>query len=576
MWPRERQGGKKTFPYIPNSHPGWVPVGKAMARAGPGARLGTIQSPRSRPAERASSTPRLPGLPGILRGGSDLHLLAGLPGSAPRGGRQRSGPPGSAEPMPGGRRAPGPAAAGESGWFRFGFRWGGGGDAQGGPEPLSAEGPVRRVRPSWSFAAVVAAGAGRVRLEGALAAALPRDCLDALPSETHVLLLREEALEAWPAVTGPAALLDGQPVWRRELRAEEAAAAGGRRRRAGEGGGRAPPPSALTRPLVPPPRAAAGARRLRDPPAALLHPAAHHPPGAPAAAGPGARAAAGRRRDALLVGRRQVSPDGRVGGRRRRSGTERPSLSGRHGQLGHGDLESRREPRAVEALQGLAVAAAAAGGWHSAAVSGERGGRGRPLPGRAREEAPPRRRLTSPPPPDAGDLYLWGWNEAGQLGLPSKMSTESGAAAAREEAAQAPPNRPLCQGSDRLDVGAADGPGTDEVPFVSLQPLPALLDLPEEAELRRVSCGSRHTAAVTGKGPSWSGKVGGQRPKGSGPPHQRPSWQTREDARAVPTWAGWGGAHKGRLSSTSPCPLLQPFPCWFPFRHWTSLHLGLG
>ncbi|KAL7980210.1 hypothetical protein Chor_001478 [Crotalus horridus] len=151
---------------------------------------------------------------------------------------------------------------------------------------------------------------------------------------------------------------------------------------------------------------------------------------------------------------------------------------GRHGQLGHGDLESRREPRAVEALQGLAVAEAAAGGWHSAAVS------------------------------DAGDLYLWGWNEAGQLGLPSKMSTESGAtAAASGEAAQAPPNRPLSQRGDGLDVGAADGPGRDEVPFVSLQPFPALLDLPEEAEVRRVSCGSRHTAAVTALPPlvSFSG-----------------------------------------------------------------------
>ncbi|XP_032088794.1 RCC1 domain-containing protein 1 isoform X4 [Thamnophis elegans] len=114
---------------------------------------------------------------------------------------------------------------GESGWFGFGFRWTGG--AEGGPEPLSAEGlgPVRRVRPSWSFAAVVAAGGpGRVRLQGAVAAALPEDCLDALPSETHVLLLREAALEAWPAATESDSLLDGRPAWRKELRAEEAAA----------------------------------------------------------------------------------------------------------------------------------------------------------------------------------------------------------------------------------------------------------------------------------------------------------------------------------------------------------------
>ncbi|KAK9394129.1 RCC1 domain-containing protein 1 [Crotalus adamanteus] len=320
--------------------------------------------------------------------------------------------------MPGGGRAPGPAAGGESGWFRFGFRWGGGG-AQGGPEALSAEGPVRRVRPSWSFAAVVAAGAGRVRLQGAVAAALPQDCLDALPSETHVLLLREEALEAWPAATGPAELLEGQPVWRRELRAEEAAVA--------------------ELPLVP------GGYVAPRPPFFTALPATL----------PARRLLLGLEHALLLAAGGMLFSWG----------------GGRHGQLGHGDLESRREPRAVEALQGLAVAEAAAGGWHSAAVS------------------------------DAGDLYLWGWNEAGQLGLPSKMSTESGAtAAASGEAAQAPPNRPLSQRGDGLDVGAADGPGRDEVPFVSLQPFPALLDLPEEAEVRRVSCGSRHTAAVTGTG----------------------------------------------------------------------------
>ncbi|XP_026540466.1 RCC1 domain-containing protein 1 isoform X2 [Notechis scutatus] len=308
--------------------------------------------------------------------------------------------------------APGPG--GESGWFCFGFRWAGG--AEGGPEPLSAEGggPVRRVRPSWSFAALVAAGGpGRVRLQGAVCAALPPDCLDALPSETHVLLLREAALEAWPVAPGSDALLDGRPAWRRELRAAEAAA--------------------IELPLVP------GGYVAPRPPFFTALPAAL----------PARRLLLGLEHALLLAA----------------DGTLFSWGGGRHGQLGHGDLESRREPRAVEALQGLAVAAAAAGGWHSAAVS------------------------------DAGDLYLWGWNEAGQLGLPSKKASE---AAAAEEAGSAPGNRPLYGAG--LDVGAADGPGGDEAPFVSVQPFPALLDLPEEAEVRRVSCGSRHTAAVTGAG----------------------------------------------------------------------------
>ncbi|NXM88740.1 RCCD1 protein, partial [Oenanthe oenanthe] len=33
--------------------------------------------------------------------------------------------------------------------------------------------------------------------------------------------------------------------------------------------------------------------------------------------------------------------------------------------------------------------------------------------------------------------------------------------------------------------------------FISIQAFPALLDLPQEPEVSAVSCGSRHTAAVT-------------------------------------------------------------------------------
>ncbi|NWX94178.1 RCCD1 protein, partial [Nothoprocta ornata] len=43
----------------------------------------------------------------------------------------------------------------------------------------------------------------------------------------------------------------------------------------------------------------------------------------------------------------------------------------RHGQLGHGVLEPEREPRLVEALAGVPMRELAAGGWHSASVSGE-------------------------------------------------------------------------------------------------------------------------------------------------------------------------------------------------------------
>lgn len=55
----------------------------------------------------------------------------------------------------------------------------------------------------------------------------------------------------------------------------------------------------------------------------------------------------------------------------------------RHGQLGHGTLESELQPRLVEALAGVPMQAVAAGGWHSASISGEglwRGSRQRKAP----------------------------------------------------------------------------------------------------------------------------------------------------------------------------------------------------
>ncbi|XP_064465939.1 uncharacterized protein LOC135377460 isoform X2 [Ornithodoros turicata] len=41
-----------------------------------------------------------------------------------------------------------------------------------------------------------------------------------------------------------------------------------------------------------------------------------------------------------------------------------------HGELGHGTLDSEGAPKVVEALEGIYIRKIAAGGWHSAALSG--------------------------------------------------------------------------------------------------------------------------------------------------------------------------------------------------------------
>ncbi|XP_064525482.1 RCC1 domain-containing protein 1 isoform X3 [Pseudopipra pipra] len=85
---------------------------------------------------------------------------------------------------------------------------------------------------------------------------------------------------------------------------------------------------------------------------------------------------------------------------------------------------------------------------------------------------------------EAGDLYMWGWNESGQLALPSKALVE--------ERAQ----DDVCTGNAKL-VPCQEQSAAKDTPFISIQAFPALLDLPQDLEVSGVSCGSRHTAVVT-------------------------------------------------------------------------------
>ncbi|CAG8598636.1 24468_t:CDS:10 [Cetraspora pellucida] len=126
--------------------------------------------------------------------------------------------------------------------------------------------------------------------------------------------------------------------------------------------------------------------------------------------------------------------------------------SGRYGQLGHGDTKSLDKPKVIEFFLGLRVVQIACGGWHSAVIT--------------------------------GDLYTFGWNHLGRLGIP-------------------PPDK-----NDHTQ------------PMINYAE-PTLIELNEgkdfEPNIIKVSCGSAHTAIVTDDYRLWTcgwGKYGQQ---GQGP-----------------------------------------------------------
>lgn len=115
---------------------------------------------------------------------------------------------------------------------------------------------------------------------------------------------------------------------------------------------------------------------------------------------------------------------------------------GSRGQLGHGLVDSEDGPRRVEALGGVVISQVTNGGWHSAAVSRD------------------------------GDLYMWGWNEAGQLGLPSLKTSVLSQTAGREPTDHVVTQcQPACVDVDGIDTHVA-----------------------------HVACGSRHTLILTDSG----------------------------------------------------------------------------
>ncbi|XP_004432021.1 PREDICTED: RCC1 domain-containing protein 1 [Ceratotherium simum simum] len=316
-------------------------------------------------------------------------------------------------------------------WFGFGFR--GFGQALGSgrgrqvhsPEPLRAPGAgldVCRVSASWSYTAFVSRG-GQVELSGAAGGAAG-GCRDAWASEALLVVLRAgpgpgpgAELQAWE----PGSALRGEPLWVKTVVSEA------EREYGPDGKTQAGP-----LPLLPCARAYVSPR----PP--------FYRPLAPELRA--RRLELGAEHALLLDATGQVFSWG----------------GGRHGQLGHGTLEAELEPRLLEALQGLAMAEVAAGGWHSVCVS------------------------------ETGDIYIWGWNESGQLALPARSLAEDGKTIAGEAIG-------LNEDGSEVKRTAGGEDGTPS-PFIAVQPFPALLDLPLGSDAVKASCGSRHTAVVTRMG----------------------------------------------------------------------------
>ena len=180
---------------------------------------------------------------------------------------------------------------------------------------------------------------------------------------------------------------------------------------------------------------------------------------------------------------------------------------GSRGQLGHGVLSNEEKPRLVSALDGMKIKKIAAGGWHSAVIS------------------------------QFDDLYMFGWNESGQLAQPTNLTKPAECFSAVEKLLMAcctmqPEDSALPRGDaedcevyhkndekestieaseiekDALScyTTAACNTETDQV---VVQALPMLVTIPGKnddpsSQAIDVSCGSRHTVVLTKANMLWA------------------------------------------------------------------------
>jgi alpha-tubulin suppressor-like RCC1 family protein len=139
---------------------------------------------------------------------------------------------------------------------------------------------------------------------------------------------------------------------------------------------------------------------------------------------------------------------------------------------------------------------------------------------------------------ECGDIYCWGWNESGQLGLPCKTVKEKRQTVSKENelhkmfhadmdkeqesvlqilneesayeskwqiAASSETEHEMCSsGTQNVQRPHASLDKYESLLFVQntdpvqVQSFPCLIDLKDQFIIQRASCGSRHTALLTG------------------------------------------------------------------------------
>jgi len=181
---------------------------------------------------------------------------------------------------------------------------------------------------------------------------------------------------------------------------------------------------------------------------------------------------------------------------------------GSRGQLGHGTLTSEEKPRLVMALDGMKIIKIAAGGWHSAAIS------------------------------ETHDLYMFGWNESGQLAQPTNLARPAECFSAVEKLLMACCTGGIAEGAalprgdtedtevyrkndnseqnermppepEKETISCYTGASCDNTSdIVTVQPTPMLVSIGGKSEADNevidVSCGSRHTVCLSKSNALWS------------------------------------------------------------------------